>query len=161
MPLDRISGETARRFTLGRKGLWPGRRCAGEAGAAEAILAAGCIRMDPLNVVARSHLLALLSRVEGCRQEHLDKIMHRDRLFFDYASNLRIFPVRELPDWRVTMRRNAMSPRWAELASNNRDIVRSVRAQLRRKGPLGNRDFSGGKRVDGRRGRWDNSLALY
>ncbi len=161
MSLERISNETARRFTLGRQGLWPGRRWIGEGGTAEAIHAVECIQMDPLNVIARSHHLALLSRVHDYRQEHLDNLMYRDRLFFDYGGNLRIFPIHELPYWRVTMRRNARAPRWAGFASANRSVIKAVRAELRRRGPVGNRDFTGGKRVSSYRGRRDTSLALY
>lgn len=156
-----IPRETARRFTLGRQGLWPGRRWTGEDGTAEALRAVECVQMDPLNVVARSHDLALLSRVHDYRHEHLYNVMYRDRRFFDYGGNLRIFPMHELPYWRVTMRRNTRSPRWAKFASKNVSVIKAVRAELRARGPLGNRDFSGGKRVESYRGRRDTSLALY
>jgi uncharacterized protein YcaQ len=159
--LDTISNETARRFTLGRQGLWLGRRWSGEAGTTEALRTVECIQMDPLNVVARSHHLALLSRVHDYQRDYLDNVMYRDRLFFDYGGNLRIFPIHELPYWRVTMRRNARTPRWAEFASANESVIKAVRAELGRRGPLGNRDFAGGKHVNSYRGRRDTSLALY
>ena len=48
--------------------------------------------MDPLNVVARSHHLALLSRVHDYQPEQLDNVMYRDRAFFDYGGEPRVFP---------------------------------------------------------------------
>lgn len=78
------------------------------AGAARALHAVECVQMDPLNVVARSHHLALLSRVHDYQPEQLDNVMYRDRAFFDYGGNLRIFPMHELPFWRVAMRHNVV-----------------------------------------------------
>jgi uncharacterized protein len=39
--------------------------------------------------------------------------------------------------------------------------LKEVKAQLRARGPLGNRDFAGQSRVNSYRGRKDSSLALY
>jgi hypothetical protein len=55
-----ISKTTARRFVLGRQGLWPGRRWSGQNGTAEALRAIEEVQMDPLNVAARSHDIVLL-----------------------------------------------------------------------------------------------------
>ena len=54
-----ISRVTARRFVLGRQGLWPGRRWAGKDGTAEALRMVEAVQMDPINVVARSHDIVL------------------------------------------------------------------------------------------------------
>src|SRR3972149_6543018 len=61
-------------------------RSAGVAGAARALHAVECVQMDPLNVVARGHHLALLSRVHDYQPEQLDNVMYRDRAFFDYGG---------------------------------------------------------------------------
>jgi len=148
MSIDRISNETARRYTLGRQGLGPGRRWAREAGTTQALHVVECVQMDPLNVVARSHHLALLSRLHDYLPEHFDHAIYRDRGFFDYGGNMRIFPMHELPFWWVMMRRNAKIKRWAKFAEENRSMIRAVRALAIRRGPLGNRDFVGGERVD-------------
>ena len=50
-----VSKVTARRFVLGRQGLWPGRRWASKDGTGQALRTAKAVQMDPLNVVARSH----------------------------------------------------------------------------------------------------------
>src|SRR5215210_3605976 len=58
-----ISRETARRFVLGRQGLWPGRRWRGSRGTVKAMHAIEHLQLDPLVIVARAQDLALQSRV--------------------------------------------------------------------------------------------------
>ena len=156
-----ISKQTARRFILGRQGLWPGRRWAGEAGLADALRASEAIQMDPLNVVARSHDIALWGRVSGYRPALLDHALYQRREFFDYGGGLFIYPMSELPYWRTPMRRREHEPRWATFAAAHPTLLDDMRAQLRARGPLGNRDFAGGERVNNYRGGKDTSLALY
>jgi hypothetical protein len=60
-----ISRTTARRFLLGRQGLWPGRRWQGLAGTAQALRTIEAVQIDPLIVIARNHDLTLHSRYLG------------------------------------------------------------------------------------------------
>jgi hypothetical protein len=117
--------------------------------------------MDPLNIIARSHDLALCGRVVDYRPEQLDALMYHDRAFFEYGGNLRVYPMDELPYWRVSMRQRSAEPRWVNFAKQNRPLLKEVRAELQARGPLGNRDFSGRQRVNSYRGRKDSALALY
>ena len=61
-----ISQQTARRFVLGKQGLWPGRRWKGKKGTAEAMRACEAVQLDPLNVIenldAKEKARALLDR---------------------------------------------------------------------------------------------------
>ncbi|HET9110313.1 MAG TPA: crosslink repair DNA glycosylase YcaQ family protein [Ktedonobacterales bacterium] len=156
-----ISKQTARRFILGRQGLWPGRRWAGEAGLMDAMRASEAMQMDPLNVVARSHDIALWGRVSDYQPALLDRVMYERRAFFDYGGGLFIYPMSELPHWRMHMRRRAESGRWADFAAANPTLLDEMRAELRARGPLGNRDFTGRERVTSYRGGKDSALALY
>ena len=137
-----------RRYVLGRQGLWPGRRFAGKAGIAQAMRCAELIQVDPLNVVARSHDLALHSRVADYRPALLDELLYRDRAGFDYGEWLFIAPMAELPYWRPVMQRRAAAPRWATFAAAHGPLLDEVRQALRERGPLGSRDLAGGKRGD-------------
>ncbi|MDE3229574.1 MAG: winged helix DNA-binding domain-containing protein, partial [Chloroflexota bacterium] len=151
-----------RRFILGRQGLWPGRRWAGEVGVAEAIHACEAVQMDPLNVVARSHDLALMARVADYAPAMLDRALYDHRDFFDYGGSLFVYPMRELPYWRLVMRRRQGGPRWGPFAAEHPALLDQMRAELRERGPLGNRDFAGGARVAGNyRGRKDTAIAFY
>jgi uncharacterized protein YcaQ len=58
-----IDLETARRFILGRQGLWPGRRWRGLKGTEKAMHAMEYLQLDPLQIIARSQDIALQSRV--------------------------------------------------------------------------------------------------
>jgi len=117
--------------------------------------------MDPLNIIARSHDLALWARVVDYQSDDLDALLYRDRAFFDYGGNLRIYPMSELPYWRAAMRRKGKEARWASFALQNRGLLKEVKAELRARGPLGNRDLAGQNRVYSYRGRKDTTLALY
>ena len=54
-----ITKETARRFILGKQGLWPGRRWRGIEGTEAAMHAMEYLQLDPLNIIARSQDIAL------------------------------------------------------------------------------------------------------
>jgi len=150
-----------RRFVLGRQGLWPGRRWIGKAGTAQAIHAIEAVQMDPLNVVARSHDITLWSRVLDYRPENLTDLMYQDRQFFDYGGSLFVYPIHELPYWRIHMQRRLEEGRWADFARQNVALIEGVRTELRERGPLGNRDLDGFERVQSYRGRKDTALALF
>lgn len=156
-----ISQEVARRYLLGRQGLWPGRRWAGKDGAAEAVRQLEAVQVDPMTVVARSHDLVLWSRVAGYDPEHLDTLLYRDRAFFDYGGCVHIYPVHELPYWRLHMERRRADKRRAAFLAEHAALLDEVREEVRARGPLGNRDFAGHARVSSYRARKDTGLALY
>jgi uncharacterized protein YcaQ len=121
----------------------------------------GGVQIDPLNPCGRNQDLALWSRVAGFEMAHLDELLHTDRAFFDYGELLFLYPIAELPYWRLHMRRRAASPRWAAGAERHAEQIEHVKAELRARGPLGNRDFAGTARVNSYRGSKDSGLALY
>ena len=92
-----VSVQTVRRFILGCQGLWPGRRSAGRPGARRALHQSGLVQIDPLNVVGRSHDLALHARVWDYRPEHLDHLLYTSREFFDYGGTLYVLPIGRAP----------------------------------------------------------------
>jgi uncharacterized protein YcaQ len=98
-----ISKQTARRFILGRQGLWPGRRWQGKQGVAAAIRACEAVQLDPLVMIARSQDIVLHSRVLDYKPEYLYQVMYKERKFFDYGGHLHVYPMSNLPYWRVHM----------------------------------------------------------
>jgi uncharacterized protein YcaQ len=117
--------------------------------------------MDPLNVVARSHDIALWGRVATYRPAMLHRAAYEQRQFFDYGGSLFLYPMSELPYWRTPMSYRRSQGRWADFASANPALLDETRAALASRGPLGNRDFKGGARVQNYRGRKDSALALF
>lgn len=159
-----ISAETARRFILGKQGLWPGRRWAGSRGTRAAVHAVEHLQLDPLVIVARSHDLMLHSRVAGYRPELFDDLAYRKRAFFDWGGWLAVRPMEELPYWRVLMHRNREHhPELGHNARAYRDAIEEMRAALRERGTVSGRDFRASEReaVESYRGSKDSSVALY
>lgn len=162
MPPIRISRQTARRFILGRQGLWPGRRWRGKRGVAQAIRTCEAVQLDPLNVIARSHDIVLHSRVLEYKPDHLYKVAYEERQAFDYGGWLAMYPMSDLPYWRNHMEKRSHDKRIEGFVLNHEDLFVQVRAALRARGPLGNRDLDGNKvGLWNYRGRKDTSLALY
>jgi uncharacterized protein YcaQ len=157
-----ISKQTVRRFVLGRQGLWPGRRWRGKKGVADAMRAGEALQLDPLTMVARSQDITLHSRVLDYKPELLYKVAYEERQFFDYGGWLAMYPMEELPYWRVHMEKRSHDKRIEGFVLSHEELFERVRAELRTRGPLGNRDFEG-NRVGAwnYRGRKDTSLALY
>ncbi len=157
-----ISRETRRRFILGKQGLYPGRRWRGKEGALQAIRAGCPVQLDPLNVVAHSQDIVLYGRVLDYQPAHLDALIYGERACFDYGGTLMVYPMEELPYWRVAMQRRQQDRRWVDFKAGSAHIVEQVRAAIRERGPLGTRDFAGEKPLKGyyRSGK-DSGLALY
>ena len=158
-----ISREVARRFILGRQGLWPGRRWQGISGTEAAMRTMEHLQLDPLQVVARAQDLMLASRVIDYRQDDWTILTHGKRRFFEWGGWLAVRPMDELPHWRVLMRRERESPWVREILATHGPVVDEMRRELRTRKEVGNRDFAMGSRtrVDSYRGRKDSSRVLY
>jgi uncharacterized protein YcaQ len=94
-------------------------------------------------VVARNHEIVLWSRVAGYDPAYLDSLLYSERAFFDYGSILMIYPMPELPYWQPVMRQQVENNSYADFARTRPDLIEAVKADLRQRGPLGNRDFTG------------------
>lgn len=160
MDIKTISKQTARRYVLGRQGLWPGRRWVGKSGTEAAIRQAEAIQIDTISIVARSHDLALWSRVSQYQPEHLNSLMYSERQFFDYGSILMVYPMQELAYWRTIMEH--WGERRADYMLAHQTTLDFVRQELQTRGPLGNRDFVARERIPGGfRTIKDTGQALY
>jgi uncharacterized protein len=153
----------ARRFILGKQGLWPGRRWRGLDGAEQAMRAIEHLQLDPLVVIARAHDLILHSRVVDYRQGDWATLTYDQRKFFDWGGWLAVRPMEELPYWRVIMRRELDEPGWIQVGTEHAAAIAEMREVLAERGTVSNRDFAMGARtrVDDYRGRKDSALALH
>ena len=159
LPISKI---TARRFIMGKQGLWPGRRFAGAEGTAAALRQMDAVQLDPLNVIARSQDIAMFGRVLDYRPKHLHQAAYEQRGFFDYGGVLFLYPISELPFWRLPMKRNAEKSRWKTFITENPKTIQQVKDALRVNGAMSNRDFKGNKKLpNSYRGGKDTSVALY
>ena len=107
-----ISRQTARRFVLGRQGLWPGRRWQGLRGTETAMRTMEHLQLDPLAIIARAQDLMLASRVMDYAVDDWAVLTYERRRFFEWGGWLAVRPMAELPHWRVRMRREREGRRW-------------------------------------------------
>jgi uncharacterized protein YcaQ len=162
-----IDLETARRFILGKQGLWPGRRWRGVTGTEQALRAMEYLQLDPLQIIARSQDITLNSRVLEYTPGLWEDLAYRQRKFFDWGGWLAVRPMDELPYWRVVMRRERDGeygdPRIHHMAGEHAAAILEMRAILHERGTVSNRDFemAARTRTQSYRGRKDSALALY
>jgi uncharacterized protein len=162
-----ITIATARRFILGKQGLWPGRRWRGIEGTEQAMRAMEYLQLDPLHILARSQDITLYSRVLDYTPGMWEDLAYQQRKFFDWGGWLAVRPIDELPHWRVVMRRERDGDygdsRIRRMAREHADAIDEMRAILHERGTVSNRDFEMATRTrtQSYRGRKDSALALY
>jgi len=158
-----IDIETARRYILGKQGLWPGRRWRGIDGAEQAMREIEYLQLDPLQMIARSQDIMLHSRVSEYQPSLWEELAYKQRKFFDWGGWLAVRPMDELPHWRVVMRRERDNEhRLRVVAGEHATAIVEMREALRERGALSNRDFDVATRVRVRdyRGGKDSAVAL-
>jgi uncharacterized protein len=159
--------DTARRFILGKQGLWPGRRWRGILGTEQAMRSMEYLQLDPLQIIARSQDITLHSRVLDYAPGLWEDLAYQQRKFFDWGGWLAVRPMDELPYWRVVMRRERNGDygdsRIRRMARDHADAIVEIRAILHERGAVNNRDFEMATRTrtQSYRGRKDSALALY
>jgi uncharacterized protein YcaQ len=158
-----VARKTARRFLLGRQGLWPGRRWRGMTGTERAMRTIGDLQLDPLQVVARAQDLALQGRVIGYQPDDWGRLVYERRRFFEAGGWLAVRPIDELPYYRVVMDRERDQPRIHRIAEEHPEAVAEMRTLLAAGRDVANREFAMGDRVrvNSYRGRKDSALALH
>ena len=164
-----IDIDVARRFILGKQGLWPGRRWRGLAGTEQAMREIQYLQLDPLQIIARSHDIQLHSRVLNYKPGMWENITYQQRKFFDWGGWLATRSMDELPFWRVVMHRERdghvdCDQRIHQNGTRYADVIEEVRGILRGRDSISNRDFKMAEQSrvhNSYRGRKDSSLALY
>jgi uncharacterized protein len=162
-----IDIDIARRFILGKQGLWPGRRWRGIKGTEQAMRSMEYLQLDPLQIIARSHDITLHSRVLDYKSDMWENVTYKKRKFFDWGGWLAARPMDELPHWRTVMHRerggNYGDSRISRMAREHADAIIEMRTILQERGVVSNRDFEMARRTrtQSYRGRKDSALALY
>jgi uncharacterized protein len=122
----------------------------------------GCLQLDPISVVARSHLIVLWSRLGTYDPAELDALLWHERRLFEYwAHAASIVLTEDYPIHSWLMRRYprplyAHGRRTAEWLAGNQPLRRHVLTQLRRRGPVRARDLEDRSTRPWRSGGWTN-----
>lgn len=146
-PIHTISPVTARRLVLMRQRLAGPRLSPTAQGIMEIVRDLRYVQIDPINVVAPSHLLVLWSRLGPYSKTDLDTLLWKKKsLFEDWAQCTSIVMTEDYPIFKALKRGFAAgdSPRdkkvqaWIE---KNSDLQRYLINEMRRHGPLPLRYF--------------------
>jgi len=159
----RISRAVARRFLLGRHGIWPGRRWRGLRGTEQAMRTMEHLQLDPLQIVARAQDLALQARVLDYALDDWQTLTYGKRRFFEWGGWLAVRPIEELRYYRALMRRSEAAEWMRWIPEQHPEAVAEMRRVLSSGRAVSNRDFAMGERtrVDSYRGRKDSAIALH
>lgn len=142
-----ISLATARRLAIMRQRLAGPQPAADAGGIMEVARDLGCLQLDPISVVARSHLLVLWSRLGSYDRTDLDRLLWQERRLFEYwAHAASIVLTEDYPIHRPMMDAYATdgSPRgqrrraWVE---QNAALCDHILETIRREGSLPSRAF--------------------
>jgi uncharacterized protein len=128
----------------------------------------GCLQLDPISVVARSHQLVVWSRVGRFRPETLRRLQERDRALFEYwAHAASLVPTSDLALHRFRMQRR-LDPstggighrRVADWLHANRQGIAALLAELDARGPLRTEDLRPFALVPWPNGGWSNDPSV-
>ncbi len=155
-----ISPTVRRRYILGQQGLWPGRRWKGKEGTEQALNDVEAVQVDPVVVLTQSHDLMLWGRVLDYQPQQLLSLLYEERKFFDYGALLMMYPMSELPYWRVVMERQKSHPRWVAFVEEHASLIDEVREIVRTHAPLRKREIAG-QQISHYRASKDSGVALH
>src|SRR5256885_15386384 len=157
-----ISIRTARRLAITRQRLAGPTPVSDRQGIMDVARDLGCLQLDPISVVARSHLLVLWSRLGIYDRGELDALLWEERRLFEYwAHAASIVLTEDYPIHSWLMRRYPRSVyahgrRTAEWLDATQALRRHVLAELRRRGPIRARDLEDRSTRPWRSGGWTN-----
>ncbi len=144
-----ISIETARRLFIQRQRLNDLNPASDAAGILSVVRDLGCLQLDPISAVARSHQLVVHSRVGNYDLGALDQLLWTDRSLFEYWAHMASivltedYPIHQL-FMRTYTREEAtgqVSQRYQQWLAANQKLRRSILQELKRHGPLPSRVF--------------------
>jgi uncharacterized protein YcaQ len=157
-----LTAKTARRLAIAKQRLAEPTATPDREGIMQVARDIGCLQLDPINVVARSHLLVLWSRLGAYDVKELDGLLWQERRLFEYwAHAASIVLTEDYPIHSWLMRRYprliyAHGRKTAEWLEANQSLRRHVLAQLRRRGPVRARDLEDRSTRPWRSGGWTN-----
>lgn len=112
----------------------------------EVIRDLGCLQLDPIRKVERTHLLVLWSRLGNFDVDDLEKLRWQDKSLFEYwAHAASLVLTQDYPIHAVNMRQARDSGKvkaWMD-EHNLHDLRQHMLHQLRERGSMGTNDFDG------------------
>ncbi len=143
-----ISAAAARRLAIAKQHLASNRSNDAPPTAADILKVVqdiGCLQLDPISAVARSHTLVTFSRVGPYDRARLDQLIYQERALFEYwAHAASIVLTRDYPIHHLRMRTyaktdDAWHQRVAAWIETNKKLRDTILRAIKRNGPLSSR----------------------
>jgi len=104
----------------------------------------GCVQLDSISTVERSHRVALGARVGAYPEPAVSRLLKEGRVFEYWAHEACLVPVEDYPMHRWRMARYAESHPWrGNLFEKEPELTAQVLREIGERGPLGSRHFEG------------------
>jgi uncharacterized protein YcaQ len=99
----------------------------------------GCLQIDTINVVERSHYLTLWTRLGQYEKEYLDNLAYKDRMLFEYWAHSACYV--PFKDYRyyiksMNVRRGEMRAKFSKWGKANPKMLDGVLERILKEGPL-------------------------
>jgi len=120
----------------------------------ETIRKLGCIQIDTINVVERSHYTVLWSRIGNYDKEGLDRLLYPDRKVFEFwAHAASIIPIEHYRFFIHPMKegRKGLEARAAKRLPGKAHMLEKVLGEIRKRGPMCSSDFEQEVKATGRK----------
>jgi hypothetical protein len=139
-----ISITALRRLVIAAQGYVPRVRRA-EAGDVEAaIRRAMCIQLDTVTAVERSHRIAISTRAGLYPRDTVPRLLREGRIIENWTHALCVVPAEDWPlyGWARARMRDGV-PWHGDVRARYPELAERVLDEIRERGPLGSKDFSG------------------
>jgi hypothetical protein len=140
-PVRTVTPTALRRIVIAAQGYTARSRAGTKREVEEAIRRLSCVQLDSITAVARSHRIALGSRVGDYPRETVSRLLGQGRIFEYWAHEACLIPIEEWPLFRARMTRH--HPWRGDVTRQHPELTKEVLAALRERGPLASRDFEG------------------
>jgi uncharacterized protein len=139
-----ISLAEIRRRVVAAQGYAPRARSGTAAEVLATVQRLGCVQLDSISTVDRSHRLALGARIGAYPEASVSKLMREGRIFEYWAHEACLVPMEDYPMHRWRMAHFAESHPWhGNVLEREPKLTEQVLREIGERGPLGSRHFEG------------------
>jgi uncharacterized protein YcaQ len=104
----------------------------------------GCVQLDSISTVERSHRIALGARVGVYSEPAIAELMREGRIFEYWAHEACLVPVEDFAMHRWRMEKHAAEHPWrGNVFEREPELTQQVLREIEERGPLGSRHFEG------------------
>ena len=139
-----ISITALRRLVIAAQGYVPRTRRADADDVEAAIRRAMCIQLDTVTAVERSHRIAISTRVGLYPRDTVPLLLRQGRIIENWTHALCLVPAEDWPlyAWARARMRDGV-PWHGDVKARYPELAERVLDEIRERGPLGSRDFTG------------------